>query len=127
MVKRQWLMRYAHIVNELKARGIGVGVVSNGDARFREFHLSGHSQKRRSERSSNRLGLVLEDLGLESILDACVLSEEEGIEKPNPEIWARGIRAAGLPEGVPPISITNGVIDSVLAHDVMHVGDELEW
>lgn len=72
---------------------------------------------------TNRPGLVLEDLGLSPLLDACILSEEEGIEKPNPEIWARGIRAAGL--GSPPIY--NGTIQPPIAHEIMHVGDELEW
>ena len=50
------------------------------------------------------------DLGLSKFLNPLLVSEEEGVEKPEKEIWERACAEArtGLSE-------------------TLHVGDELEW
>ena len=53
-------------------------------------------------------GLALEDLGVLSMLSPTLFSEEEGIEKPVPEIWYRALNRAGFD-----------------ASQAMHVGDEI--
>lgn len=51
---------------------------------------------------------VIEDLGLLPYIDAVLLSEEEGIEKPSREIFLRACSRVG-----------------VSMHEALHVGDEL--
>lgn len=53
---------------------------------------------------------VMVDLGLSKFLNPLLVSEEEGVEKPEKEIWERACAEArtGLSE-------------------TLHVGDELEW
>ena len=53
---------------------------------------------------------MIEDLDLIPQLDAVLLSEEEGVEKPSCEIFKRACERLG-----------------VKAHETVHVGDELDW
>ncbi|KAF8320700.1 HAD-like protein [Clavulina sp. PMI_390] len=76
-------------LKELRARGDTLGVVSNSDSRVRA---------------------VLEDLKILPLLDVCLVSEEEGVEKPNQEIWRRALEQIQL-EGQP---------------GAWYVGDELD-
>lgn len=79
--------------------------------------------------SFSRTGAVLQDLSVLSLLDACILSEEEGVEKPNAEIWRRGLKAISVSpdsDSLTPRSLgkhEEGDWDEV----VMHVGDEIKW
>ena len=59
------------------------------------------------------LGEVLRDLGVLDMLRPCVLSEEEGCEKPSAAIWTKSMQYAG--------------IEGLDASEVVHIGDELEW
>lgn len=59
-------------------------------------------------------GLVLEDLEVSPFLEPILLSEELGIEKPNPDIFRAALRDA-TPRGC-----TRG-------DECVHVGDELYW
>ncbi|KAH9847634.1 HAD hydrolase subfamily IA REG-2-like protein [Lenzites betulinus] len=75
-------------LQRLRDLDIRTGLVSNTDARMRA---------------------VIEDLDLIPRLDTVLLSEEEGVEKPSPEMFDRACTRLGAkPE------------------EVMHVGDELE-
>jgi len=61
--------------------------------------------------SDARMRLVLADLGISSFLSPLVLSEEEGVEKPDAKIFRRALQA----------------IDNTTHLDRgVHVGDELE-
>ncbi|KAG8808215.1 hypothetical protein FRC19_006056 [Serendipita sp. 401] len=75
-------------IEALSQRGIQTGLVSNTDKRMR---------------------LVLEDLGVLSMLSPALFSSEEGVEKPSSEIWHRALQRA-----------------EVQAPDALHVGDELD-
>lgn len=77
----------------------------------------------------------MQDLGIAPLLDACVLSEEECVAKPDPEIWRRAIVNAGL---TPALLLRQSVAPNIdkksddqslneLAQDTLHVGDELDW
>ncbi|KAI0633338.1 HAD hydrolase subfamily IA REG-2-like protein [Trametes polyzona] len=75
-------------LRRLRELNIRTGLISNTDARMRE---------------------VIEDLQLIPLLDTVLLSEEQGIEKPSPEIFKKACTQLGVkPEGT------------------VHVGDELE-
>jgi FMN phosphatase YigB (HAD superfamily) len=50
----------------------------------------------------------LEELGVLSMLSPALFSEEEGIEKPSPEIWHRALNRAGLD-----------------ASQAIHIGDDI--
>ncbi|KAH9894978.1 HAD hydrolase subfamily IA REG-2-like protein [Cubamyces lactineus] len=75
-------------LRRLKELDIRTGMISNTDARMRA---------------------VIEDLDLIPQLDAVLLSEEEGVEKPSCEIFKRACERLG-----------------VKAHEAVHVGDELD-
>lgn len=55
-------------------------------------------------------GAVIEDLGIMPYLDAVLLSEDEGVEKPSCEIFRRACERLG-----------------VKPQETVHVGDELKW
>src|ERR1700733_9017578 len=81
-------------VRSLKKRSTKLVVVSNSDSRVREYmplvlttHFNLHTFPQ---------GAVMRDLGIEPLLDACFLREEEGVAKPDPEIWRRAAVNAGL-------------------------------
>lgn len=58
-------------------------------------------------------GLVLADLGISPFLHPLVLSEEEGVEKPDAEIFRRALKQS---------------LDETTRFDQgVHVGDELQW
>jgi putative hydrolase of the HAD superfamily len=61
-------------LDELRACGLGLGIVSNWDTRLRK---------------------VLEDLGLARKVDAVMISSEIGCEKPDPRIFAAALKALG--------------------------------
>jgi len=63
-------------LESLQKAGVGLGVVSNADARLRD---------------------VLHDLDVMNFFNVVVISEEEGIEKPSYEIWNRACARAGVP------------------------------
>lgn len=58
-------------------------------------------------------GLVLTDLGISPFLHPLVLSEEEGVEKPDAEIFRRAFKE----------SLGN----TTRFDQGVHVGDELQW
>ncbi|KZT44207.1 HAD-like protein [Sistotremastrum suecicum HHB10207 ss-3] len=74
-------------LERLREMGIKIGVVSNADSRIRS---------------------VLDDLNVAPLLDTILLSEEEGIEKPNKEIWVRALSRVGCSSA-----------------EAMHVGDDI--
>lgn len=59
------------------------------------------------------IGLVIADLGISPFLHPLILSEEEGVEKPDAEIFRRAFKQAFDK----PTRLDQGV----------HVGDELDW
>lgn len=58
-------------------------------------------------------GLVLADLGISPFLHSLVLSEEEGVEKPDAEIFRRAFEQS--------------LGDTARFDRGVHVGDELQW
>jgi HAD superfamily hydrolase (TIGR01549 family) len=83
-------------VRAIQHIGIRVGIITNADARMRQALESLES----SEVDGDGKPLNLATL---------IISEETGVEKPNPEAFSRACRDSG-------VSRTN----------VLHVGDELE-
>lgn len=83
-------------ISKLRDAGVDVGIISNGDMRFR---------------------LTLEDLGFPEDLRPFVLSEEAAVEKPDPEIYQRTIEEYNRlhPEE-----------QELGPENCLHVGDELE-
>ncbi|KZV95116.1 HAD-like protein [Exidia glandulosa HHB12029] len=45
--------------------------------------------------TDSRIRTALHDLGIVSYLDPIIVSQEEGVEKPNAEIWRRAVERAG--------------------------------
>ena len=105
-----WMLFFQ--VQALTNRGIAVGVVSNSDSRLRKFLLQTFRIHRISRAHSPSLGGVLQDLGVLEHLEMCMISEEEGVEKPDSEIWKRALSQS---QSGADISQT------------IHVGDELDW
>jgi len=62
-----------------------------------------------------RMSLVLGDLQIASLLNPIILSEEAGIEKPNPGIFGLALK-----------NPQNGGAPTILPEECVHVGDELE-
>lgn len=58
-------------------------------------------------------GLVLADLGISPFLHPLVLSEEEGVDKPDAEIFRR--------------AFTQALDNATRLEQGVHVGDELQW
>lgn len=63
----------------------------------------------------------MQDLSVLSLVDVCILSEEEGVEKPNSEIWRRGLNALSSD-----LDLSTRMPEDQTAI-VMHVGDEIVW
>jgi len=63
-------------LNELKRRGLKLGVISNFD---------------------DRIYSVLDSLGIRQFFDAVTLSSESGYCKPDPEIFEAAVRSLGVP------------------------------
>jgi len=78
-------------LHELHRMKIQTGVTSNADSRVRT---------------------VLESVEILHFLEPCVISEEEGYEKPSPEMWTKSIAKSG--------------IRALQPSEVLHIGDELE-
>ncbi|KAF9070649.1 HAD-like protein [Rhodocollybia butyracea] len=81
-------------IDALHQRGIYTAVISNSDARSR---------------------LVLKDLEFPDSMVPIVLSEQEGIEKPTPEIFLRTLERVSTLRG-----------ERITAGQTIHVGDELD-
>ncbi|KAK7472785.1 hypothetical protein VKT23_000892 [Stygiomarasmius scandens] len=81
-------------IRRLQERKIFTAIVSNSDSRSR---------------------LALKDLGFPEYMTPIVLSEEEGIEKPNQEIFQRALNKVNEMHKV-----------EIQKHECLHVGDELE-
>lgn len=64
-------------------------------------------------------GTVLQDLDFPSQLNSIVLSEEEGIEKPSPEIFFRAISQVSE-------KVERQGGNPIRPEECLHVGDELE-
>jgi putative hydrolase of the HAD superfamily len=64
------------VLNELKNRGLKLGVISNFD---------------------DRIYSVLKSLGIRGYFDTVTISSETGFSKPDPEIFQAAIRALGIP------------------------------
>ncbi|TFK73991.1 HAD-like protein [Pluteus cervinus] len=84
-------------------------------------HLSSKTKVRTAvvSNADSRIRSVLEDLGFPSTLAPIILSEEEGVEKPSPEIFMRALQKVNdanlRTEGFKPIE----------PRECVHVGDEL--
>ena len=63
-------------IERLRDDGMRLGVVTNGQARIQRHTLAG--------------------LGLNGVFDVVLISEDEGIRKPDPEIFARALARLGL-------------------------------
>lgn len=66
---------WAELLRACRFRGLRVGLISNWDIRLRP---------------------LLSELGLLASVDAVVISAEHGVEKPDPQIFARGVRQLGV-------------------------------
>jgi putative hydrolase of the HAD superfamily len=66
------------VVEQLKSRGVPLGVISNFDS---------------------RIYTVMESLGILSFFDAVTISSEAGYAKPHPKIFATAIHRIGVPAG----------------------------
>ena len=75
-----------HAYGELRRRELKLGVVTNGPSAMQRRKLAA--------------------LGIESAFDAILVSEEEGVSKPDPEIFRRALERCG-----------------VAAHEALFVGD----
>ncbi|KAG6845899.1 hypothetical protein H0H87_000705 [Tephrocybe sp. NHM501043] len=84
------------VVRSLRALSIRTAVISNADSRIRS---------------------VLQDLEFPASLRPIVLSEEEGVEKPSPEIFLRALSA---------INSRLKQEDYISPEQCLHVGDELD-
>ncbi|KAF8236471.1 HAD-like protein [Tricholoma matsutake] len=69
--------------------------------------------------SDSRLRAVLKDLELPSLLNPVVLSEEEGFEKPSPQIFLNAISQASQ-------MVERQGRNPIMPEECLHVGDELE-
>ncbi|WP_088324936.1 HAD family hydrolase [Bacillus cereus] len=65
-----------HVLKELKDKGILLGMITNG---FTEFQL-----------------LNIQALGIEKYMDTILVSEQEGIKKPQAEIFMRALERLGV-------------------------------
>lgn len=65
----------AELLADIKQRGVGVGLISNWDHTCRQ---------------------VLNDNGIDLLLDEMVISSEIGVEKPNPEIFRHALKHANV-------------------------------
>ncbi|MGG2091577.1 HAD family hydrolase [Bacillus sp. S13(2024)] len=65
-----------HVLQELKNRGILLGMITNG---FTEFQL-----------------LNIRALGIDKYMDVILVSEQEGLKKPQAEIFLRAIERLGI-------------------------------
>jgi FMN phosphatase YigB (HAD superfamily) len=86
-------------VDRLREREVYIGVITNGDGRMRD---------------------VLKDLGFTEDLfggerDLIVISEEEGVEKPDERIFKNALGRVNMKYGV-----------GIRAEECLHVGDEVE-
>jgi hypothetical protein len=100
------------LVNALHQRGIYTAVISNSDARSRQFQSFFLS---RSLKRSIDVDLVLKDLKFPESMVPIVLSEQEGIEKPAQEIFLRTLERVSTLRG-----------EQTTAGQSIHVGDELD-
>jgi putative hydrolase of the HAD superfamily len=64
------------VLAQLRGRGIKLGIITNGTVRVQ--------------------GLVLSRLGLDAMVDAILISEKEGVRKPQREIFDRAVRILSL-------------------------------
>ncbi|KAG6842173.1 hypothetical protein C0991_001666 [Blastosporella zonata] len=84
------------VAQSLRELNIQTAVVSNADSRIRS---------------------VLRDLNFPSSLNPIILSEEEGVEKPSPEIYRRALSA---------VNSELNQDNPITPDQCLHVGDELE-
>ena len=90
---------------------VRTGLISNSDVRMRMCQHAWFVQVVRLVDPAV-LGSVLTSLGISSFLHPVVLSEEEGIEKPDSEIFRCAFKQA---------------LDGTHLDQGVHVGDELQW
>jgi len=64
------------LLSALRQRGRRLGIVTNGEAAFQRAHIAA--------------------LGLEPLLDAVLVSEEEGLRKPDPQLFHRAAARLGV-------------------------------
>lgn len=65
------------------------------------------------------LGNVLKDLSFPSALQPIMLSEEEGAEKPGPEIFAKTLQLVNRDKDL--------IQNPIHPKQCLHIGDELMW
>jgi putative hydrolase of the HAD superfamily len=64
------------VLAQLREHGLRLGIITNGTVRIQEP--------------------AIQRLGLSRLMDAILISEREGIRKPEPEIFARAVRTLGM-------------------------------
>lgn len=65
-----------YILKELKIKGIRLGMITNGFTKFQSLNLQA--------------------LGIHKYIDTILISEQEGIKKPQPEIFLRALEKLGV-------------------------------
>lgn len=65
-----------YVLKELKNRGIALGMITNGFTKFQNLNLQA--------------------LGIHNLIDTILISEQEGIKKPQPEIFLRALEKLGV-------------------------------
>lgn len=65
-----------YVLKELKNKGILLGMVTNGFTKFQNLNLKA--------------------LGIHNLIDTILISEQEGIKKPQPEIFLRALEKLGV-------------------------------
>jgi putative hydrolase of the HAD superfamily len=69
----------AELLGALRSHGVRLGIITNGEGAFQRRHI--------------------EALHLESLVDVILISEEEGLRKPDPEIFRLAARRLGVEPG----------------------------
>jgi putative hydrolase of the HAD superfamily len=67
------------VLAQLRDHGLKLGIITNGTVRIQEP--------------------AIQRLGLSSLMNAILISEREGVRKPDPEIFARAVRALDVDRG----------------------------
>lgn len=108
-------------VHRLHDGSIYTAVVSNADSRMRTYKLRLEAiSGGLSDTFHYYIGSVLRDLEFPAFLRPIVLSEEEGIEKPSPEIFLRALHRINA-------EITSEGGRKVIPAECIHVGDDIIW
>ena len=101
-----WKLNAGAAVETLRAEGMGITMLSNGDLRMSTSCELGALRLYLKNSPEN----VFVDLGLAKFFDLLLVSEDLGNEKPTRQVWVDACLHVGKKLG-----------------EIVHVGDELEW